>query len=348
MHFRQYTFRASQAYKLAVGTIRVTDLQRARIDELEARKTTLQELTDKQKEYKKSLLEKESLTKKQEDDLADLLKKEKTPIGLTPTMKTELAELLTAMESKELPKTMQTELRKIFRSEKFKRNFVFTNKFIQKGLQEEEEAISTYQKYLKEIGRNVFLLKNKERFYGDYFQGEPDLFDSIDPKLRTEGFDIKCSWNLDTFPFKEDDLDDQYEWQNQVYMHLTGLKKWTTAHVLVNVSEDGLYKEKLKWYYALKKGNTFPDDQDSPYFEEYQKRCHEIERMLIFDYDRFIDINPYHQMTIGRDEWFGEGYDIPIVERVVEKVSEYSPEKLEYLTERAILGREYMNKLNTL
>jgi len=215
-------------------------------------------------------------------------------------------------------------------------------------LQEEEEAISTYQKYLKEIGRNVFLLKNKERFYGDYFQGEPDLFDSIDPKLRTEGFDIKCSWNLDTFPFKEDDLDDQYEWQNQVYMHLTGLKKWTTAHVLVNVSEDGLYKEKLKWYYALKKGNTFPDDQDSPYFEEYQKRCHEIERMLIFDYDRFVDINPYHQMTIPREEWFGEGYDIPIVERVVEKVSEYSPEKLEYLTERAILGREYMNRLNIL
>jgi hypothetical protein len=318
-----YKFRASQSYLLATGTIGLTDLQREELVGYVSRKASasMGEIDDNGKKI----------------------------APLTSNMESKMQELIEKDKDKSLPKTIVTELRKIHRAETFNRNFVFTNAYIQHGLNEEQEATTVYQKYREEVlGIKGIFIENQERFYNDYYSGLPDIFDTPLVEKRKEGFDTKCSWSLSTFPFKGDDLIPQYEWQNQVYMNLTGLKKWTTAYVLVNHSEDSVHKEKMKWFYFLKKNGYFPneEDADEKYKLEYIEKCREIEKMMIFDIERFVEVNPYHELTISKEEWFGEGYDIPLKDRVVEKVSVYDPEKIKYLNERVKLSREYLKSLN--
>jgi len=131
-------------------------------------------------------------------------------------------------------------------------------------------------------------------------------------------------------------LDSRYEWQDLVYMDLTGAKKWKTVYVLVNTSEDLLHKEKQKWFYAL--NMHVSDDNEQKYIET----CRELEKLHIFDYDKFVKTNPYHDLTISKSEW---DFDIPIKDRVIEKTVEFSEEKIEFLKNRVKIAREYLNSL---
>jgi len=245
-----------------------------------------------------------------------------------------------------LPKTMKSELRKIHRSETYGRNFSFTNKYVEKGLSQEQEAITVYQKYRKEVlGESGFFRNNKDRLSNDYTSGEADLCDNNDFATCTEGFDIKCSWELETFPFKEDKLDFAYECQNQDYMWLSGAKIWTTAYVLVNITEDLLNKEKLRWFYAL----GSPDESNENEYEQYQNfidKCKELETRYIFDYDSFIEKNPGHIMEISRSEWHEKGLDIPLEYRVIEKTVEYDQSLIDKFIERIEISREYLKHLD--
>lgn len=242
-----------------------------------------------------------------------------------------------------LPKTMVSELRKIYRMEKYNRNFPFTNQYIQKGIQQEEEAITLYQNYRNAKGIRTLFSKNTERIKNGWVSGEPDLGQQGVPILEwKEGWDTKCSWSLETFPFPEDDLVAGYEAQNQGYMWLTGAEKWTTVSVLVNATEHQVNNEKQKWFYSLQ----MPADEDDRYWEDYVEKCREVEKMMIYDYERFVHNNPAHDMEISKDEWFGEGYDIPLEERVLEKTTEFDPKAIEFYKERIELGREYLEKLS--
>lgn len=313
--WNSYVFRSSQSYKLMTSVIELESDFNTRIKELESERDNLINKNGNKVKW----------TDSKKKELESLLDKKNTPLF------------------KRLPKTMTSELRKIHRSEKFGRNFRFTNKFVQKGLAKEEEAITVYQQYIKKTkGKRILFLNNKERLTNEFVTGEADLTDTNDFKNCNEGFDIKCSWELDTFPYKEDELDKQYEIQNQCYMWLSGAKKWTTANVLVNVTEDLLHKEKMKWYYAL--GSP---DEDSSVYDEYVKELRELEIRLIFDYDKFVKDNPYHDMQITREEWFDNGYDIPLEYRVIEKHSTYNEDIINDLKNRIVIAREYLNYLDS-
>lgn len=314
--FSNYQFRASQVHLLMAGTIGLTDLQKAKMSDYIARKKASEkgELDDKGKPVK----------------------------PLTPNMEEELKSLIEANEKKELPKTMIVELRKIHRAETYNRNFVWTNKFVQKGILQEEEAITLYQDYRKQVlGINTFFTKNTERLVNDWFSGEWDLPTLADVKKMKEGFDIKNSWSLDTFPFKDDELSNQYFYQNQVYMALTGAEKWTTVFCLVNGTEHLVNNEKQKHFYALNMPN-----EESDLYKKYEEKCRDVEKMMIFDYDRFVSMNPYHNMEISRDEWYGEGYDIPLEDRILEKTVSRDENAIKELQERIVIAREYLNSLN--
>lgn len=314
--FSNYQFRASQVHLLMAGTIGLTDLQKAKMSDYIARKKASEkgELDDKGKPVK----------------------------PLTPNMEEELKSLIEANEKKELPKTMIAELRKIHRAETYNRNFVWTNKFVQKGILQEEEAITLYQDYRKQVlGINTFFTKNTERLVNDWFSGEWDLPTLADVKKMKEGFDIKNSWSLDTFPFKDDELSNQYFYQNQVYMALTGAEKWTTVFCLVNGTEHLVNNEKQKHFYALNMPN-----EESDLYKKYEEKCRDVEKMMIFDYDRFVSMNPYHNMEISRDEWYGEGYDIPLEDRILEKTVSRDENAIKELQERIVIAREYLNSLN--
>lgn len=340
--FKNYKFRASQIHLIMTGTIGCTDKEQEKIEELELRKTTKVKLTAKQEKDWILLSAETELSESKLKKLNDLNYKKNSVIGLTPNMVEELAELIKKRESKELPKTMRNELRKIWRAETYNRNFLFTNKYVQKGIIQEEEAITLYQRYRKEILKiNTFFTKNTERLKNDWVSGEWDLPTLADIKKTNEGFDIKNSWSLDTFPFPEDDLTTQYQWQNRVYIWLTDAKKWTTTYCLTNGTEYLVNNEKMKHYYAL----NSPGEGDK-YFDEYIIKVRDVEKMMIFDYERFVEVNPFHHMEITKEEWYGEGYDIPLANRVLEKTVERDESAIEEMKERITIARQYLNSLN--
>jgi len=255
--------------------------------------------------------------------------------------KAELEKLEFNKANPELPKTMRNELRKIHRSEKFNRNFPFTNKYLQKGIDQEREATAVLNNYIIQIlEENVFLDDKTERLFNDYFQGEPD----INPtrfKSKKCGFDTKCSWNLDTFPYPEDVLDAVYEYQNQTYMELTDSEIWITAYVLVNCTEYGLHNEKMKHFNAL----GMPGDADHRNWDELISKYKDVEKMMIFDYDRFIELNPYHQIEFTRSEWIEQDLNIPLKNRVVLKESKRNENVISEMRERVKIGREELVSL---
>jgi len=308
-----YKFRASQIGKIMTGSLPTKGEYKARIEELENERDTLTNINGRKVKW----------TENKQLELDKLIEKENTP----------LFELL--------PKTMTTELRKLYRSEKHNRNFSFTNKYVQKGIAQEDEAISVYKTYL---GKSL-MLNNKIRLENDYVSGEPDLTDTNDVNNCNEGYDTKASWELDTFPFPEDKLDSDYEYQNQTYMWLTKTNKWTTVYVLVNTTEDLLHKEKMKWYYALGSPEEHLEEEYERYLE-YENKCKELEVRLIFDYNKFVKSNPNHQMFIDKIEWFEKGYDISLDHRVIEKVSHYDQYKIDDIKERIEISREYLQYLD--
>lgn len=316
MDFSNYKFRASQVHLLMTGTIG---------------------LTDKKEERRLELITRKNGAEMQEKDSNG-----KTIKPLTPNMENELKELETAKNDQSLPKTMQNELRKIWRAEKYKRNFIFTNKYVQKGILQEEEAITLFQEYRnKVLGEKTFFTKNTERLENDFFSGEWDLPTLPEIQKNGIGFDIKNSWSLDTFPFAEDELDSNYYWQNQVYMDLTGAEKWQTVYCLVNGTEHLVNNEKQKHFYAL----NMPNEEDDLY-QELIKKQRDIEKMMIYDYDRFVTVNPFHVMEISKKEWFANGYDIPLKDKVLIKEVSKDEDSLNELKNRINIARKYLNSLN--
>ena len=315
-----YKFRASQCHKLLTGSLPNKNEFDKRILELENERDYLVNANGNKVKW----------TVNKAIELDKLIEKKNTPYFQL------------------LPKTMTSELRKIHRAETFNRNFSFTNKYVQKGIAQEEEAISVYQLYRKKVkGINTFFINNKKRLSNDYTSGEADLTDTNDFENCNEGFDTKCSWELETFPFKGDKLDPIYEPQNQDYMWISGAKKWTTVPVLVNVTEDLLHKEKQKWFFALGLHDTEnkSDEKIAKLQEDESKLKKELEIRLIFDYDRFVKVNLGHQMEISRKEWFENGYDIPLEERVVEKESFYDQFFIDDLKQRIEVSRDYLKHL---
>lgn len=310
--FSKIQFRASQSSKLMTGSIGLTDIQ--------------------EKEMRSLCIEKDSG-----------INVNGNKIKWTDSKQDKLTKLQAEFNNPTLPKTMQTELRKIYRAEKFNRNFNFSTKYTSKGVVQEDESITTYQNYLNKKGIRTYFVKNGHRLYNEYFQGEPDL-NPVERIINGEklmvGFDVKTSWSLESFPFPEDSLIDAYEMQNQVYMNLTGADMWITATILVNCTEQLLNNEKLKRFYELG-----APDENHKYYPDYIKSCRDSEKQLIFDYDRFVDVYPYHMLEWTRKEWMGEENDIPLSERVLEKVSYRDEEKMIKLIERAKIGRKYLAEL---
>lgn len=288
------------------------------------------------------------ISKIQEEEINNLIEERDYGINAngnkvkwTDTKAGKLKKLIHKRDVDPLPKTLKTELIRMYRQIKHKRTFYMTNKYVQKGILEEEEGISIYQDYRNEVlGINTLFIKNEIRLYGEYTEGEPDLSDTNNVKDCNEGFDTKCSWELDTFPLENDKLDTNYEIQNQTYMDLTGTDKWTTAYVLVNASATHVIKETEKYFFAY--GN--PSDEDEMH-DKYIEACREVEKRLIFDRARFESRYPFYDWHISKEEWEEEGYDIPLEDRVVEKVSYRNDKTIESIKNRVIFGRKFMLKI---
>ncbi|MDY3122882.1 MAG: translocation protein TolB precursor [[Actinobacillus] rossii] len=113
-------------------------------------------------------------------------------------------------------KTAKSAIRKIAKYDLYGYRDFDGNKQTEKGLQLEDTAIK-----LSGFTRGLALKKNTERRENDWITGECDIY----VPSRKLIIDEKCSWDIGTHPFFEDEAEEKaikagYDWQMQGYMWL--------------------------------------------------------------------------------------------------------------------------------
>jgi hypothetical protein len=219
-----------------------------------------------------------------------------------------LYSIMTHEKATELQKGHITQCRKTYRSLRFDREPEYITKYTEKGVLAEEDGITLLSRYLfKLTGNPVVLKKNDERVENEWISGHPDCYMGESITAATAGFDIKCSWDIHSFPMPDEKLDPSYEWQNRGYMWLTGAKKWSTAYCLVNAPAYMITREKEKVWYSMGQ----PSEDNERFIEHLVK----IEKNMIFDMVQFRKENPNTDLEVlNRDLW---KHDMPLEARVL-------------------------------
>lgn len=167
-------------------------------------------------------------------------------------------------EAGNLSETTKTFLMEVFIQKKYGRKKDISNKYIEKGLLVENDAINLYSRY-----KFNEYQKNEELFKNDFLVGTPDI-------VSEEIIDIKSSWDIFTFFSNlNKDIDSAYYWQLQAYLALTGKEVARLAYCLVNTPETLVNDEKRKLLYKM---NVATDENP-----EYLQLCDELERNMNFD-----------------------------------------------------------------
>lgn len=153
-----------------------------------------------------------------------------------------------------LSETTKTHLMDIFISHQFGRQTDINNKYIEKGISNEEDSIT----FLSRVNKVIYR-KNDKRFFNDYIQGEPDILPDADNGNTV--FDVKTSWDLFTF-FRTYDkkMKDLYLWQLRGYAWLTGAENAKLAYCLTNTPKPLIEAEKRKLWYQL--GQPLDDNEN--------------------------------------------------------------------------------------
>lgn len=131
------------------------------------------------------------------------------------------------------------------------------SKYIEKGNLLEDAAID----YAIQVLDLPFVLKNETHYMDEYFIGTPDIV------TDDEVIDIKCSWDCLTFPLFENDIPtDDYFYQLQIYMHLTGKRKSRLVYVLMDTPEHMHWERSLTYghldaKYRIKSFDVTYDDE---------------------------------------------------------------------------------------
>jgi len=220
-------------------------------------------------------------------------------------------------EAGKLSVTTQKYLNEIYIEAKYNRRNEFSAKYVEKGIKMEEDGLTLLSRT-----KGLFLRKNTERLNNKFFTGEPDIM-----PVKKIGYDIKCPWSLFSMPLPDDELCDQYEYQNQGYIDLTGADEWVTAYCLVNAPSNLVLNEKKSIWYAL---GCLDEEK-----EWYVEKCIEVEKNMIFDMREFLKEAPYFDFHC--QEWT---YDIPLEERVIEFRSVRDDDTIKALHEKVIKSRE--------
>jgi hypothetical protein len=176
---------------------------------------------------------------------------------LTNNMQTELDELIAKRDGDfEFGATAMTYIRECWMRNVFGYDEPLVSNEILKGLMVEDEVIGVMTRQLKD---KCFRVKNEELFENAYFTGTPDVI--VDEAVE----DAKASWTLRTF-IETRRPDPLYYAQGQVYMDLTGRKKFRLCHVLVDTPKELVDEEKKRLYFR------FNCDEDNPIYQELVKK----------------------------------------------------------------------------
>jgi len=251
---------------------------------------------------------------------------------LTDNMRDELVNLRTKRDNPELSLTCKKRLIKVFAKAFHNREEDITSKYLEKGLEVEDDSISTYCRVKKK-----FFKKNEINLTNKFTSGTPDFFDgeSDDIMEAEEIIDVKSSWSLITFLNSKMDkkVNHDYEWQGHTYLGLIpSAKRFRLAYVLSNSPAKNILDEKRKLQFML--GVIDPDVDP-----EYIRLCQKIERNHIFDMELFKTHNPGFDFHHDLSEW---KWDIPFKDRVHETVIERNPEAIAKLYKKVPECRKWI------
>lgn len=153
-----------------------------------------------------------------------------------------LGQIMTNPRSKTetLSETTKTYLTEWILEKKYGRRKEFSNKYLEKGLDTEQDGFQLIQ---NQLFKGIFLPKNKELFENNHFVGTPDVI------ISDIVIDNKSSWSLFTFPIGETTITEkQYLYQLNGYMDLTGTQKAMLCYTLndtpSHLVEDEIWKYK--------------------------------------------------------------------------------------------------------
>lgn len=140
-----------------------------------------------------------------------------------------------ARSGKGMGETAKGYLEQWYKDQLYDRYKQFSTKYTEKGLSVEADAIQ----YLSDL-RGVEYRKNDLHMADDFFIGTPDIItaDSV--------IDVKCSWDCFSFPLFDTELPTQdYYYQMQVYMELTGLNRAEVVYLLMDAPDSMIDREAL-------------------------------------------------------------------------------------------------------
>jgi len=181
------------------------------------------------------------ITAKQTEELNELL----TKIKLTEKQAHRRDELVAKRDAQpELSATAKSYLKELFLESVFGRQHFMQNKYTEKGTLCEMEGIRLANDVLKwnlDDDSMALLEFSKVRVNNEWITGEMDV------NLPSLLADIKCPWDLFTFPFFESELPNKdYYWQLQGYMMLTGHKSSELVYCLVDAPEHMIIDEQRR------------------------------------------------------------------------------------------------------
>jgi len=146
--------------------------------------------------------------------------------------------------SETISETTKDYLLEVYIAYKYGRWKDITSKYMEKGLQVEEDSITLYSRVTGELH-----FKNEVMLENGYIKGTPDLFSG---KLENAKLivDIKSSWDIFTFfKSKSASINKDYYWQLQSYMWLTNCQKSKLAYCLVNTPQEFIDSEKSRFLF---------------------------------------------------------------------------------------------------
>lgn len=180
----------------------------------------------------------------------------------------------------ELSATTIDELLKIYIRAKYGRDKEIKSKYMEKGLQTEEDAITLLSRVYK-----IPFFKNDRRVENDYLTGEADI---IDPYLM----DTKSCWDIHTFfKHKTEKINKHNELQIKGYCELYGFDFGRIAYCLTDMPAGLLDDEKDKLFYRMNVAS-----RENP---DYLSACEALEKELTFN-DIPLE-ERVHQVKVERD-----------------------------------------------
>jgi hypothetical protein len=154
--------------------------------------------------------------------------------------------------------------------------------------------------------------KNTIQLDNLFLRGTPDIIHVPNKEI----IDLKLSWDTETFlPKLVDKLDSDYYYQLQGYLYLTGMDIGRVSYVLVNASDKLILDEKRRLLYSM--------DVVSEESPEYLQAAAELEYQMIFD-------------------------DIPLHEKVINKIVERDEAVIEQIAAKVEKAREYLQYFHQL